>query len=242
MQNEVSSAEPVADSTEVGSAIIEILRERGAVDRPLRLAALGQRLSAQFGQPLRNIIGDRKLSDFIRFSVGRMVSFEGEGGSLAVRLEKDAGLQERPLRFDPTFWAAFSKPVRSGCYRALHIHRPFRFSDNEEAPTNSEELHSIDSDLIPPADLNKPERDAAIRKSIDTWCKNNGLIPSNFLVKPRADTSYGNHARARSSEEEARFTNHPGASALISLARAVPESERSKHSLTLDLIYTLLNR
>jgi hypothetical protein len=233
--NELLTNETSTSGVEIASAVVEILREQGAATRPVLFSVVGQRLATRLGRSLREVLGPESLKRVVERSLGGMVRFEGFGPQLAARLDETAGSLKRPVRYDPTFWAAFSKPLGTGYRRFLTISRPFYFNDLPELKTPSDTQLEIPSALIPDAAVPKPARDAQIARTIDTWCNQHKLAPSDFLFQPHLSEK----RRSDLPFESSRIPSG-GTSALFKMIEAIPPEERSKYFLSLDLIYRLL--
>jgi hypothetical protein len=93
---------------------------------------------------------------------------------------------QRFPRYDSSFWAAFSKPLREGFRRFIKIDRPFYFVDNtgsSPAPIGFMEIEAgfVAPQTFPPI----PGRHAMVIQQIEAWLQKNNLRPDPFQYQPR---------------------------------------------------------
>lgn len=219
------------------------------------LSVLGNRISDELG-PLRQYLGSRTtLRRVLEAELGGKVAFMGLGNRVSVRLNEERGADGSPVRtgtrggrrYDKTFWAAFAKPVRTGCRRCLKPLRPYDFRDEpEELAVIPAEWIEVEVSLIPPSDMPRSEREAKVHASIEAWCARHGLEADKFVdlqPAPVAATprNIGRNGLPVAAERPAQ-ESLPGVAALRQLVEAVPAVDRSKFSLPFDLIHALLSR
>lgn len=220
----------VSDS-EIARAIEEILQK---ADGTIYMSALGLKLSQHFANPIREILGDRKLKTIIDNSLTNRVQFVGTSSKMEVRLMSDAE-RLRPRRYDPTFWAAFAKPIASGkVVRVLQPQPPYDFQDCDSLEARPEGWLTIAAAAIPDPDLPKDEREAAVKGAIVSWCNANSLSPRDFGLTTKARAPRGIEQRLESTERPNNI------SALVKFIEAIPAQERKDYSLPLNLIYQYL--
>jgi len=230
MINQDTENEVRVTHAEIAQAALEILRDHEPSERPIYLSRMGALLSAHFGSSIRTSLGSERLGAILDRQLGNSVRFEGQGATLAIRInDKSAFVPSKPIRFDPAVWAAFSKPILSGTRRYLGLQRPYGFNDRDEGGIG--EGIEIEPGRIPDPLMPKLERDAHIAAQIEDWCAKNDLSPSTLMMSPLERRDQG--AAARTSE-------NPGCRSLLMLIESIAPSERAKFSLPLDMLYSLL--
>lgn len=228
---------PVSD-TEVADAAKEILEIQGA---PVLLSNLGILLGKKFGS-LKDSLGRRKLKTVLEKQFGANVLFSGDSSRLEVQLVTPTTLPQ-PKRYDPAFWAAFSKPIPSATERWFCSSRPFDFKDIAPDEAVPEGWLKIDPSSVPSSDMVRAEREAFIESSILKWCSSAGRSPMEFAMSSERRT-------AKTQQENSTFlaeksnnpaSNTPTAEALLKFIDTIPEAEQSNFSLPLDLIRRFLS-
>lgn len=197
----------------------------------LLLSRLGFELRRELGDNFRVLLGSKRLGDVLRQYVGSRALFDGHGSEMKVRLLPKIETQRAPIiHFEPRFWAAFSKPIRPpSTQRWLQTEHPFQFEDLQSGESAPAGWMEVQASRIPSVALPTSERSSAIIESIGAWCAANRLDPEQFRQRARQ--------RAQSTSPPS-----PGVLALRALVDAVPENERAKFSLPLDLISRLLRQ
>jgi hypothetical protein len=160
------------------------------------------------------------------------IAIDGPSDRLTARLiseENKANIFSR-FRYDPVFWAAFAKPIAEGKRRFIKIDQPFDMKDVSPEETAESDWYEIGVELIPPSDVPRQERQSAILVSISKWCNDNKLSCRRFV----------NTVNAHRSPPSSFPESNPGAAALIRMIDVIPEGERAKYSIGLDLVHKLL--
>lgn len=232
MSNETGSPDGTIDARQIASAAMEILRDEGTTG-PYYMSRLGTRLSAQFGMPLRQLLGSEKLSALLKRSLGNVLVFEGQGTTLTVRVDEANAARKQTLRYDPAIWAAFSKPIPERFRRFLRTERPFEFDDIEVGSTRPSSGLEIERERIPDANLGRPERDSHIMHQIEEWCERNGVPSAGLLLNK---TTKGGEIRS------APRSGGTHVEVVVKFIEAIPVDERPRYSLPIDLLYRLLKQ
>jgi hypothetical protein len=228
----------LSGENDLAALLLEILRKEGAQNEPVRLSVVGQRLAARLARPLRDVLAGEKLRAVVERLLRGAAIFEGHGPKLAVRIGQSGEATKRPIRFDPRLWAGFSKAIPPEKRRYIGLSGPFNFFDTIESVSDTYKIE-ISRDMVPDQAIPKQERDAQIVSNIEQWCRSNGLDPLDFvpyqapvrLTEPIAHPEVPTHG----SDKPAA-----GVDALLKLIEVVPEDQRAKYSLPIDLIYRLL--
>lgn len=197
----------------------------------LLLSRLGQDIKRAIGD-FRAALGSKRLGDILREQIGSRVLFSGHGPEMRVLLRpaEQANDDQSIIHFEPRFWAAFAKPIRPpGARRWIQIEHPFQFDDvaNSDPPPSG--TIEVQSSYIPSVAIDRGQRAKIIIENIKAWCKANSQDQEQFRSRPRQ--------RQKAQDATAAAA---GVAALRALVEAVPEGDRSKHSLSLDLIGLLL--
>ena len=95
-------------------------------------------------------------------------------------LMADAGRTATAERFNPSFWAAFRKPLHEADRRFLTAQGTIRFIDQAPDAPQPPNTNEIPSDFIPDESAN----DAVVYQAASRWIQENGLPKGRFLVKP----------------------------------------------------------
>jgi hypothetical protein len=221
--------EPQITDERIAEVALEVLREQADPLSPQYLAAVGNRISSLIGTPLRQVLQGRKLRTILEAVVRNKVIFEGTPSEVKVRLASAPIADTQPIRFNSVFWAAFSKAIPLARKRWLRLTGYISFEDRlEEAEPMSGELE-VGAEYIAPHSLSRSERDVAIVEQIKRWCAANNLQPEAFRQT----------AQLESTAPISPIIN-PGQDAIIRMIEAIPELERSRYSLPLDLLHRLL--
>jgi hypothetical protein len=206
---------------------------------PHLLSTLGNVLSKKFERPIRDILGETKLRTIIERYLGNEVQFQGGNSRLEVRI-----LPVEPHRYNRKFWTAFSKPVLSGRRRWIEPNYPFNFHDYEDGEEPPKGYLHIESSLVPAPEIPKDDRDVKIREIIQSWCAGVKRPAFDFSITPetkpvRRTPETGNAERNTQPFVKTKVESgiiHYRVDALIKFIDAIPEAERSRYSLPLDLI------
>ena len=162
-------------------------------ERPLLLSKLGTMVEEEAVQTARHLEGglrafiDARLSDDIRVlqvrgsstvvaAIPRRIAEDRDCDDLMADVMHTSGVE----RFNPSFWAAFRKPLNETKRRFLTIQDPIRFSDllpDDPQPPNTVE---IPSEFIPDEGAN----DAEVYQAASRWIKDKGLRKERFIGKP----------------------------------------------------------
>ncbi len=234
------------DDVEVVERIKGILRASPKQEMPL--AALGNRVAKAFDAPLRDLIGDRKLTELIQEKLGDQVVLSGPKDRLVATLldvepkqglltlegtggEKEAVPERAPSRkYDHNFWDAFIRPPRRNHLRAVDPKPPFSWADiNSDIPPG---WIAIDIASIPTHDQAWPIRKRAASAAIERWCVANGFNAEDFTEKNTVH---------RTEKAKSSGINNAGAIALLQMVEAVSENLRPTQTVNLSLIYSLLH-
>jgi hypothetical protein len=235
----------------IAQRVRKILNENG---QEMFVAALGNVLAKSFGRPLRELIGEQKLTDFIQDHLDGEVSLSGASNRLLANLldpeprqavlefsgvSEQAGSAQieaetpKLRKYDGNFWAAFIKPIRRNQRRILDPKPPFDWRDSHIAPP--EGWLEIEAALIPSADQPWPVRKKAAGLAINRWCLSHGLDPADFADKSSHNLSTQGQNRSVDG------VNIDGAKKLLALVGALQASQRNQQYINCDLIYALLS-
>jgi len=223
-------ANAVSDE-EIAQAIVNIL---GQSDAPIYMSALGLKLSSYFSRPLREILGDRKLKAIIEKQLAARIRLIGSLSKIEVRLVPEAAMIH-PRRYDPTFWAAFSKPLTAGkSVRALCPNSPYDFDDYTDRSEVQAGWKTVELPDGLSSELQKSDREQIIKDAILKWCLKNNFDPSRFSISSKARAPRGENSARSPTSDDTRVV------ALLKFIENIPEEERQKYTLPIDLIYLFL--
>jgi hypothetical protein len=196
------------------------------------LSRLGQDLRQAFGANFKIALGTRTLGDFVNEHLSDTYEVWGRGPFKRVGVLGSASDDDAPpsrKKYLDAVWKAFSTPGREGHRRWITIGPPLSYVDAQDAPTK--DSVEISPDLIVVEDGRpRRERADAIGTSIRLWAETAG-IPSSNLEEAPSETTPSKPRRA---------DNANGADALRRLIAVIPEEERARYSLPMNLIGRLL--
>jgi hypothetical protein len=204
------------------------------------------------GPYIRNVTGKR-LRDFIETDLSDALRLErwSRYKNISGMFPKDAVLTDeidsyfefltpepregQPVpRYNPSFWAAFVKPLQPGQRRFISIAFPIKFEDLSEDTEDAERLE-IDRALI--VSPTESDRDRIVLENIQTWLKRHKLDGSSFLMRSRPEFAHLSWDRTRMGAESPY-----GHSELEYLIEAVGNRDLARIHLPLDIVARLLGK
>lgn len=143
---------------------------------------------------------------------------------------EEATPKHRPApEFDKAVWAAFAIPIERDRRRYLSKEMPFRFvdlSEGDPAPPNTFEIPRV---LIVSRDIPRhdPVRKTNVLRNIQRWIEEEQLEERLFLQKKEGLGEQADLQKA-------------GVDALLRFIEVVPESERARISIPLDILKKII--
>ena len=151
---------------------------------------------------------------------------------MTARIDEALGSERKSLRFDPAFWAAFSKPIAETKVRYFYNTKPFYFHDldiKEDVRSNTGII--IEGLDIADPNLSKPERDQEIRQAITRWCERHDRHINDFILAKKSAS------KAQFEETAPKSDVRQEIAALRAFIEAIPSEERKNFNLPCDIIY-----
>jgi hypothetical protein len=202
-------------------------------DQAIYLSRLGQDLGKTLGVSIKQVLGSRRLGDFIKEHLGEEFQVWGEGPYKRVGRQAEAeaeGASKPRVMFDPVVWKAFSTPIPEGSRRWLSTITPVSVFDSAQQQASESLIEVTAADIVGAVE-NQADRGAAIASAIKAW-RGAHDVPQEALAFDRPKPRVTAAARPKGEEN--------GLTALKLLVSTIPEAERSKYSLPLNLIGRLL--
>jgi len=224
----MNSAIPTDDK--IADAARQILDEQASA---LYLSRLGQDLRAKFGPGFKIALGTRSLGEFVSEHLGDAYEVWGKGPykRVGVHGSADEDVSPKPrLRYRKAAWDAFSVPLNSESKRWINLGPPLKYYDGEEAPATDNAVE-VRPDFIIGDGHPRQERAGAVAASIRRWAEEN-RIPLDRLE---------DHAPPDPAVRAPRTSGVPESlDALRRMISTIPEDERARYSLPLNLLGRLL--
>lgn len=195
------------------------------------LSRLGQDLRTEFGTGFKLALGSRSLGDFVAERLSDKYEVWGKGPYKRVGPHGSADQDTAPrprLKYLDVVWKAFSFPIEEGLRRWIDLGPPPYCVDTKEPP--ADDALEVPSEFVIGDGHARRERADAIASSIQRWADLNN-VPLNKLeeqVRPNAKDAY-------------RATEFPESlTALRRMIATIPDEERARYSLPLNLLGRLL--
>ncbi|WP_267433844.1 hypothetical protein [Sphingomonas sp. GM_Shp_1] len=218
----------IPSDTDIADAARAALQDRA---QTIYLSRLGQDLRQVYGASFKAALGTRSLGDFVVEHLGDTYEVWGKGPYKRVGVIGSAAADDAPPPLDKypdTLWRAFGTPLPEGCRRWVSLGPPLSVEDAWDAPQQA--AIEITADFVVEEDgRSRRERAAAIGASIRRWASQAGL-PMTSLVEQAAAVPRAQPPSGRPD----------GPEALRQLIAAIPEEERARYSLPMNLVGRLL--
>ncbi len=204
----------------------------GEQDGAIYLSRLGQDLRAEFGPAFKLALGSRPLGDFVCEHLGDTYEVWGRGPYKRVGPHGSAADDVAPkprLKYLEAVWYAFSAPLGDGLKRWIDLGPPLSYVDAQEAPKDS--AIELSTDFIIGDSPARGERAGVIAASIQRWAEAHNILLS----------SLGDSEPQKATVRVSRSSGSPESlDALRRMIATIPEDERSRYSLPLNLLGRLL--
>ena len=216
-------------SDQILDCAAEILAE---LEQPIRLSMLGQELNKRLGTSIRQALGHRPLADVILERFADQYEVQGFGPHKEIGRKGTWQYSQKYPHYVSSFWENFERPLEAEHRRWL-LPNQTRAVDTAVEPTVEGKLE-IESHFILDPTTDQTQRCKLVRHSISTWAKAHDVDLSAYEMKTKTDGEQKDRSVVDSLDAA-------GVRALKVLVEAVPPGERSRYTLSLDLISRLLN-
>ena len=209
--------------------------------KPLMLARLGQ-AAVGSGFRLPEILGNRKLSDYLRQEFDGLVEVVCMQGSTTQFGAKPSGTQNEVLsnasveshdsvetpKLVRSLWTAFARPIPHGFERRIQLTPYIRFWDLSPPLNEVEGRLPISPDYVakPASEFSQGRRDDVVLENIRRWMRDNNLDLRSY--------EEGAH--------KAPYTRSSSPKVLQLLIDSLDEKDLSRIVMPLDVIAKLLEK
>ncbi len=218
----------IPSDTDIADTARAALQDRAET---IYLSRLGQDLRQVYGASFKAALGTRSLGDFVAEHLGDTYEVWGKGPYKRVGVIGSAAADDAPLprdKYPDALWKAFGTPLPEGCRRWVSLGPPLSVENARDAP--GEAAIEITADFVVEEDgRSRRERAAAIGASIRGWASQAGLPMASLVERPVA-----------APPAQSPGARSDGVEALWQLIAAIPQEERARYSLPMNLVGRLL--